>query len=71
MKKKDELVKLRELSTTGLGEELMNLRKAQFTLRLKRANGLLDNPHHITLTRKSVARLKTIMAEKVGKSHDE
>jgi large subunit ribosomal protein L29 len=60
---------LRSLSEQQLTDELLSLRREQFNLRLKRANGSLDKPHMINLIRKAVARVKTIMTEKGGKSH--
>ncbi|MFC3908604.1 50S ribosomal protein L29 [Legionella dresdenensis] len=64
MKKNDEL---RNMSASELNDELLSLRREQFKLRMKRANGTLEKPHLITLIRKAVARVKTIIAEKVGK----
>lgn len=63
MKTREEL---RNLSVEELQNELLSLRKEQFTLRMKKANGLLDKTHLITNARKSVARLKTILTEKAG-----
>lgn len=57
---------LRGLSTEELQAELISLRKEQFTLRMKKANGSLDKTHLITMVRKTIARVKTIMTEKVG-----
>ena len=34
---------------------------------MKKASGSLDKTHHITLVRKSVARVKTMLTEKAGK----
>ena len=62
---------LRSLNVEELQSELLSLRKEQFTLRMKKANGSLDKMHLITNVRKAVARIKTIMTEKVGKSHVE
>jgi len=62
---------LRNLSNDELKAELLNLRKEQFNMRIKKANGTLDKTHYVTQVRRAVARVKTIMAEKVGKSHDE
>ncbi|MBN9231707.1 MAG: 50S ribosomal protein L29 [Legionella sp. 40-6] len=58
---------LRNLSVEELNNELLSLRKEQLNLRLKRASGSLDKPHLITMTRKSVAQVKTILTEKAGK----
>ncbi|KTD45704.1 50S ribosomal protein L29 [Legionella taurinensis] len=65
MKKIEEL---RNLSSDELNAELLTLRKKQFELRMKKANGSLDKTHLVSQVRKAVARVKTIMTEKVGKS---
>ncbi|TAL59445.1 MAG: 50S ribosomal protein L29 [Legionella sp.] len=64
MKKTSEL---RNLSVEELQSELLSLRNEQFKLRMKKASGSLDKTHLITLMRKSVAKVKTIMTEKAGK----
>lgn len=64
MKKTDEL---RKMTVVELQEELLHLRKEQFSLRMKKASGSLDKTHLITLVRKSVARVKTMLTEKAGK----
>ena len=63
MKKNSEL---REMTEVDLKDELLTLRKDQFQLRMKKANGTLDKPHLVARVRKAVARLKTIMTEKAG-----
>ncbi|MGL6029359.1 MAG: 50S ribosomal protein L29 [Legionella sp.] len=63
MKKIEEL---RNLNTKELQDELLSLRKEQFTLRMKKASGSLDKTHLITMVRKSVARVKTMLTEKAG-----
>ncbi|KTC90870.1 50S ribosomal protein L29 [Fluoribacter dumoffii] len=64
MKKIDEL---RGLSVEELQNELLSLRKEQLSLRMKKASGSLDKTHLITMVRKSVARVKTMLTEKAGK----
>lgn len=64
MKKIEEL---RNLSVEELQNELLSLRKEQLNLRMKKASGSLDKTHLITLVRKSVARVKTMLTEKAGK----
>ncbi|MDI1353040.1 MAG: 50S ribosomal protein L29 [bacterium] len=64
MKKIDEL---RNLTVEELQTELLSLRKEQFTLRMKKASGSLDKTHLITMVRKSVAKVKTMLTEKAGK----
>ncbi|WP_028388515.1 50S ribosomal protein L29 [Legionella fairfieldensis] len=66
-----EIDELRNLTPKELQTKLLSLRDKQFKLRMKRANGSLDKPHSIRHTRKTIARIKTIMSEKVGKSHVE
>ncbi|KTD49623.1 50S ribosomal protein L29 [Legionella quinlivanii] len=65
------LNELRNLSIKELSEELLQLRKEQFNLRMKRASGSLEKTHLVGLVRKTIARVKTVMTEKVGKSHVE
>lgn len=62
---------LRQLSLDELNNELLNLRKSQFNLRMKKANGTLDKTHQVAEVRKTIARVKTIMTEKAGTSHVE
>jgi large subunit ribosomal protein L29 len=64
MKKIDEL---RNLTVEELQTELLSLRKEQFNLRMKKASGSLDKTHLITMVRKSVAKVKTMLTEKAGK----
>ena len=63
MKKIEEL---RNLTVEELHTELLSLRKEQFSLRMKKANGSLDKTHLISMVRKSVARVKTMLTEKAG-----
>lgn len=62
-----KISELRNLSVEELQSELLSLRNEQFKLRMKKASGSLDKTHLITLMRKSVAKVKTIMTEKAGK----
>jgi large subunit ribosomal protein L29 len=57
---------LRSLSVEDLQTELLSLRKAQFNQRLKKASGTLDKPHLVKKVRRTIAKIKTIMTEKVG-----
>lgn len=60
---------LRKLSVEELEAEILSLRKTQFSQRLKQSNGTLDKPHHVKNVRREIARVKTILSEKVrGKS---
>lgn len=62
---------LRALTDEELQAKLLSLRKEQFILRMKKANGTLDKTHFVTMVRKSIAKVKTIMTEKAGNSHVE
>ncbi len=66
MKKNTEL---RNLNSEELNEKLLDLRKTQFKLRLERANGTLEKKHKITNARRDIARVKTLLSEKV-RNHD-
>ncbi len=68
MKTKQDFQKL---SIDELNAEVLTLRKSQFQLRMKKANGSLDKPHVIKVIRRNIARIKTILTEKVGMSHVE
>lgn len=59
-------IELRELTVEELHKELLDSRKRQFQLRLQRANGSVEKTHFFAILRKYVARLKTILTEKVG-----
>jgi large subunit ribosomal protein L29 len=59
---------LRQKSVTELQEEIVSLRKEQFNLRMQRGTGQLSRPHLMREVRKNVARAKTALREKQGKS---
>lgn len=64
-----DTIELQKMTIDELQTELLSLRKDQFGLRMKKANGALDKTHLVTLVRRAIARVKTIMTEKVGTSH--
>lgn len=55
---------LREKTAEELKDELLRLRKEQFSLRMQQASGQLGQPHLLKETRVSIARVKTVMREK-------
>jgi large subunit ribosomal protein L29 len=55
---------LRDKTPKELSEELLKLRKEQFALRMQKASGQLGQPHLLGETRRDIARIKTILAEK-------
>ena len=54
---------LRSKKAPELLDELVKLRKEQFSLRLQRATGQAPKPDQFTKVRRNIARLKTIMRE--------
>lgn len=55
---------LREKNEADLNKELLDLRKAQFGLRMQIATQQLANTSQIGKVRKDIARVKTIQREK-------
>ena len=55
---------LRVKSTTELQEELSSLLKAHFSLRMQQATQQLTNTSELGKTRRTMARVRTILAEK-------
>ncbi|MFA6699483.1 MAG: 50S ribosomal protein L29 [Thiomicrospira sp.] len=58
---------LRSKSTEELQQELMSVLKEQFNIRMQHATGQLSNTAQLKAVRRTVARIKTIMNEKVSK----
>ena len=61
---------LRQKSVDELSEELLELRREQFNLRMQRATGQLSRPHEYGRVRKDIARVKTVIAELRAKSEE-
>ena len=57
---------LRGKASKDLNEELLKLRREQFSLRMQRATGQAIKPHDFGRVRKDIARLKTVLAEKAA-----
>ena len=57
---------LREKSVDELNEELLNLKREHFNLRMQIGSGQLAETHRLKEVRRSVARVKTILTEKAG-----
>lgn len=57
---------LREKSADELKQELVNLLKEQFNLRMKKATGQLNQTHLLKQVRRNIARVKTVLAQKAG-----
>ena len=57
---------LKEKTVEQLQEELLNLRREQFNLRMQAATGPLNQTHMMKQVRRDIARIKTILNEKAG-----
>ncbi len=55
---------LRSKNTDELNNELVELRRAQFNLRMQAGTHQLNNPDQMKKTRRNIARIKTVLAEK-------
>ncbi len=58
---------LNEKTVDELKAELIELLKEQFNLRMQHATGQLSNSAQLKTTRRSIARVKTIIRQKVSK----
>ena len=56
---------LRVKSATELKDELVELRKEEFNLRMKRGTGQLADTSRFKKIRRDVARIKTILNEQI------
>lgn len=56
---------LRDLSTEELEVKLAELKEELFNLRFQLATGQLENPMRVRAVRKDIARVKTLMQERV------
>lgn len=55
---------LRNKSEKELSQELVELRREQFNLRMQRGTGQLGNPARFKEVRREIARIKTVLNEK-------
>jgi large subunit ribosomal protein L29 len=55
---------MKEKSVDELNEELLNLKREQFTLRMQKGSGQLEKNHRLKEVRRDVARVKTILTQK-------
>jgi large subunit ribosomal protein L29 len=60
----EKIADVRGKSADELQEMLVGLRKEQFNLRFQRATGQLEAVGRIKEVRRTIARVKTIMAER-------
>lgn len=55
---------LRKKSVQDLNEELMELLRKQFNLRMQRGSGQMTKPSEMKNVRRDIARVKTVIREK-------
>ncbi|MEY3006872.1 MAG: hypothetical protein RI942_1214 [Pseudomonadota bacterium] len=56
---------LREKSAEELNSELLKLREEQFKLRMAKSMGQLGQTHLLKQTKRDIARVKTVLEQKV------
>jgi len=59
---------LREKTVQELEQELFELHKEQFNLRMQMAAGRMAEHSQVKKTRRSIARVKTLLKEKSGQA---
>ena len=59
---------VRQKSDDELTEQLIDLRKEAFNLRFQRASGQLENAGRVREVRRDIARIKTILNQRVAAS---
>ena len=57
---------IREKSVGELKEQLLELLREQFNLRMQKATGKLSQTHLLKQVRRDIARVKTVLNEKAG-----
>ena len=55
---------MKEKNVDELNEELLNLKREHFTLRMQKGSGQLEQSHRLKEVRRDVARIKTIITQK-------
>ncbi len=57
---------LREKSVEELNQELEELLREQFNMRIQASTGQLEQTHNIKIVRRNIARVKTVLNQKAG-----
>ena len=68
MKAAEQRKELRAKDVAGLQTEVKELQKAHFNLRMQKATQQLNNTAQLPITRRAVARAKTILVEAQAKA---
>ena len=61
---------LRQKDAAGLHTEIKELQKAHFNMRMQKATQQLTNTAQMKVARRSIARVKTILAEQQAKAKE-
>jgi large subunit ribosomal protein L29 len=64
MKLKEQIKRLKELSSAELSQELVASLREQFNLRMQHATKQLGQIHQLKQVRRKIARINTIIQEK-------
>ena len=59
-------IETKKLTKDEMIKNIKKLKKDLFNFRFQKVNGEVKNPAKITETKKSIARLKTILGEKIN-----
>ena len=59
-------IEMREKSAEDLNKQLLTLREEQFKLRMQKSTGQLGQTHLLKQNQRNIARVKTVLNEKVG-----
>jgi large subunit ribosomal protein L29 len=62
---------LRELSVDELNQKEHDLKEELFNLRFQRATGQLENLTRVTHVKRDIAKVKTVLRERMGKESNE
>ncbi len=68
MKAAEQRKELRAKDVAGLQTEVKELQKAHFGLRMQKATQQLNNTAQLRVTRRAIARAKTVLAQKQSAS---
>ena len=61
-----EMKDLRAKDTDALNKELQDLLRAHFSLRMQKATQQLQNTAQLSRTRRDIARVRTVLAQKAA-----
>jgi large subunit ribosomal protein L29 len=64
MKLAESKKQLKTKDAAGLATEVKELQKAHFNLRMQKATQQLNNTSQLKITRRAIARAKTLLAQK-------